>query len=186
VSLDGDRPLGDEDVALVRELARRAAVAVDERRRRRETRELLRLFARLVSGALELERQPVALRDVVEAAARAVGDEARAKNVEVALTADATDVRVCGDQRRLRQVTQRVLESAVRVMPTGGLVTVHLSRDAASAVFSVSAGGASAAPVTGIRLAIVRRLLELHGGSATTTRAGDRGPTLTLRLPLLA
>jgi signal transduction histidine kinase len=53
-------------------------------------------------------------------------------------------------------------------------------------VLTVSAGGAAAAPVTGLRLAIVRRLLELHGGRVTTLRADGRGPTLTVRMPRLA
>lgn len=186
VYADAKRVLVEEDVALACELARRAAVAVDDRRRRRETRELLRLFTRLVSGAVELQRVPLELGDVVEAAARTVSEEAHAKNVAIDVTVDVADVRVCGDRRRLRQVAQRVLEGALRVTPTGGRVGVHLTHDAASAVLTVSAGGAAAAPVTGLRLAIVRRLLELHGGRVTTLRADGRGPTLTVRMPRLA
>src|SRR5207248_2222255 len=108
---------------------RRAAVAVDDRRRRRETRELLRLFARLVSGALELERQPVELGDVVDTAARAVAEEALAKNVAVDVAVDTPDMRVRGDRRRLRQVMQRMIEGALRVAPTGGRVIVRLARE---------------------------------------------------------
>ena len=186
VGMDSDRPLGPEDVALVCELARRAAVAVDDRRRRRETRELLRLFARLVNGALELERQSVELGDVVEAAGRAVVEEARAKNVAVDVAVDASDIRVRGDRRRLRQVMQRVIEGALRAAPTGGRVVVRLAREGMAAIVAISAAGASGAPVTGIRLAIVRRLLELHGGSVVTARGDDRGPTLTMTLPLVA
>jgi len=172
-------------VALVCELARRAAVAVDDRRRRRETRELLRLFARLASGRLEVERHPVELANVVERAGRAVGEEARAKNVTIDLAVDGAGVRVCGDVRRLCQVAQRVVEGALRVTPPGGRVVVRLARDAACALLTVSAAGASAAPVTGLRLAIVRRLLELHGGSVATARGDERGPTLMLRMPLV-
>jgi PAS domain S-box-containing protein len=186
VGMDADRPLGADDVALVCELARRAAVAVDDRRRRRETRELLRLFARLVSGALELERQPVELTDVVQAAGRAVVEEARAKNVAIDVAVDAPDMRVRGDRRRLRQVMQRVIEGALRVAPTGGRVMMRLGRGDTAATVAVSAAGASGAPVTGMRLAIVRRLLELHGGSVVTARGDGRGPTLTVSLPLMA
>ena len=186
VGMDPERPMGAEDVALVSELARRAAVAIDDRRRRRETRELLRLFARLVSGALELERQPVELGDVVDAAGRAVAEEARAKNVAIELTVQAPDARVRGDRRRLRQVMQRLIEGALRVAPTGGRVIVQLVRDVTAAAITVSAAGASGAPLTGMRLAIVRRLLELHGGSVALTRGDDRAPTLTVRLPLSA
>jgi PAS domain S-box-containing protein len=186
VRVEAERALDDEDVALACELARRASVALDDRRRRRETREILRLFAQLAGGALELERQPVEVADVVETAGRAVSEEALAKNVAIEITIEDAGVRVSGDRRRLRQVTQRVLEGALRVTPTGRRVVVHLGRDAASAVLTVSASGASGAPVAGMRLAIVRRLLELHGGSATTLRADDRGPTLTVRLPRLA
>ena len=184
VSLDAERALGHEDVALVGELARRAAVALDDRRRRRETRELLRLFARLASGRLEIERLPVEVADVIETAGRAVSEEARAKNVAVDVTVDAAGLRVCGDRRRLRQLAQRILEGALRVTPPAGRIVVRVARDAACALLTVSARGASAAPVTGLRLAIVRRLLELHGGSVATARRDDRGPTLTLRIPL--
>jgi len=186
VRADGERPLGDDDMATVCELARRAAVAVDERRRRRETRELLRLFARLVNGVPHVERGPVELAAVLQAAGRAVAEEARAKNVALDVHGGADDVRVRGDRRRLLQLTQRALEGALRVTPSGGRIRLELSREGTDAVLAISAVGATAAPVTGIRLAIVRRLLELHGGSATTTRAGDRGPTVTLRLPILA
>jgi PAS domain S-box-containing protein len=186
VAIDADRALGDDDIALVGELARRAAVALDERRRRRETRELLRLFARLASGALKLERRPVELAEVIEGAHRAVTEEALAKTVAVDVAVEVAGIRVCGDRRRLRQMTHRILEGALRVTPTGGRIVVRLDRDGPSAVVTVIAAGASGAPVTGMRLAIVRRLLELHGGTATTTRAGDRGRTVTMRLPLLA
>jgi PAS domain S-box-containing protein len=185
VGMDDDRALEADDVALVCELARRAAVAVDDRRRRRETRELLRLFARLVSGALEIERLPVALADVVDTASRNVVEEARAKNVAVDVETDATNLQVRGDRRRLRQVMQRLIEGALRVAPTGARVVVRLARDSTAAIVSVSAAGASGAPVTGMRLAIVRRLLELHGGGITTARNDDRGPTLTVTLPLV-
>jgi signal transduction histidine kinase len=52
-------------------------------------------------------------------------------------------------------------------------------------VLDVNAAGASNAPVTGVRLAIVRRLLELHGGSVASARRDDR-PTVRIQLPLLA
>lgn len=185
VGMDAERLLDAEDVALVCELARRAAVAIDDRRRRRETRELLRLFARLVSGVLELEREPLSLGDVVDGAARAVVEEARAKNVDIDLSLHA-DACVRGDRRRLRQVMQRVIEGALRVAPAGGRVAVQLVREGTAAVIAVSAAGASGTPVTGMRLAIVRRLLELHGGSVVTKRDDDRGPTLTVSLPITA
>jgi K+-sensing histidine kinase KdpD len=70
------------------------------------------------------------------------------------------------------------------VAPAGGRVAVRVTRDGATAMVAVSAPGASGAPVTGMRLAIVRRLLELHGGTAATARADDRGPTLTVKLPV--
>jgi len=81
---------------------------------------------------------------------------------------------------------QRLIEGALRVAPTGGRVLVQLACGDTAATVAVSATGASGAPVTGMRLAIVRRLLELHGGSVVSSRGDDRGPTLTVSLPLIA
>jgi signal transduction histidine kinase len=63
-------------------------------------------------------------------------------------------------------------------------VVVRFVADGPAALVAISAAGASGSPATGMRLAIVRRLLELHGGSVATIRGDDRGPTLTLKLPL--
>jgi PAS domain S-box-containing protein len=150
--------------------------ATEDRRRRR-------LLARLVGGTLPLERRPVTLAHVVEAAGRAVRGEAAAKNVVIDVTLEAADVRVHGDGRRLRHVARRALEGAVRATASGGTVVVRVAREGASALLAVSADGASAAPLTGMRFAIVRRLLELHGGTATASGGGVCVPTLTISLP---
>jgi PAS domain S-box-containing protein len=177
----------DGTVVWLRDRVHRAAggrlrglmIEVTEERCRR------RLLGRLVSGTLELQRQPVALAQVVEAAGRAVRSEAAAKNVAIDVTLEAADVHVHGDRRRLRQVARRALEGAVRATSSGGTVAVRVARDGASALIAVSADGASAAPLRGMRFAVARRLLELHGGTATTGGGGTGAPTLTISLPLM-
>jgi CheY-like chemotaxis protein len=116
---------------------------------------------------------------------------------------------ILGDEARLRQVIWNLLSNAVKFTPQGGRVVVTLRRvdDQAEITVADSGQGISAdflphvfdrfrqggdhltrsAGGLGLGLAIVRHLVELHGGTATAHSAGeDRGTTFRVRLPALA
>jgi signal transduction histidine kinase/AmiR/NasT family two-component response regulator len=165
--------------------------------------------SRIVSGKLRLELEPLDLVAVVHAALDNVRPALQAKALELKLELDPAASRVIGDGGRLQQVIWNLLVNAAKFTPIGGRVTVRLQAHDAEAVLSVSDTGqgipAAFLPYVfdrfrqadstskrahgglGLGLAIVRHLVELHGGSAAATSAGPgRGATFTVRLPLVA
>ena len=111
-----------------------------------------------------------------------------------------------GDAARLQQVIWNLLSNAVRFTPDGGHVRADLHREGPHIVLSVTDTGRGIAPDflphvfemfrqaeptanrtdggLGIGLSIVRRLVELHGGTASASSAGlGKGATFTIRLP---
>ena len=116
------------------------------------------------SGAMQLQREPVALGDVVARAVELYHDVADAKNVSLAVvvsgfsrtggtvvsgfsrtggtTDETNDVVVIGDRTRLEQVAANLIDNAVKYTPAGGRVDVAVKRDAGAAVVEVSDTGA--------------------------------------------
>src|SRR5262249_33733027 len=116
---------------------------------------------------------------------------------------------VSGDADRLQQVVWNLLSNAVKFTPPGGLVGVRLERDVASVTITVSDTGEGIEPEflpfvfdrfrqfeggstrssggLGLGLAIVRHLVESHGGTVgAESRGRGQGATFTVRLPLTA
>jgi signal transduction histidine kinase len=114
---------------------------------------------------------------------------------------------VPGDPDRLRQITWNLLANAVRFTPTGGRVRVRLTREGSGARLQVEDTGPGIDPAflpyifdpfrqadssmtrphggLGLGLAIVRHLVELHGGTVAAESAGPHGGAVfTVRLPL--
>jgi signal transduction histidine kinase len=137
---------------------------------------------------------------------------ARLEAAEAGLALDSTlphDLPpVAGDVVRLQQVVHNLLSNAVKFTPPGGRVRVHVDQDGSQARLSVSDTGVGIAPTflpyvfdrfrqadssmtrthggLGLGLAVVRALVELHGGSVIAESPGDgAGATFTVRLPLL-
>jgi signal transduction histidine kinase/ActR/RegA family two-component response regulator len=192
---------GGEDPTL------RRGVEVIERNARFQARLIDELLdvSRIVTGKLVIERERVRMQSVIEAAledARAIAAE---KEVHLA-TDSAGDPWVLGDASRLRQVMNNLLTNAIKFTPAGGAVTVVLAVEGGDATVSVHDTGDgipaqflphlferfrqadSSTTRTqrglGIGLAIVRHLVELHGGSVDADSAGaGRGATFVLRLP---
>jgi CheY-like chemotaxis protein len=131
--------------------------------------------------------------------------EARRHGLEARLAPHA--VPVDGDPTRLAQIVQNLLSNAVKYTPEGGVITVTLAREAEFAVLRIRDTGIGMAadllPTVfdpfvqghrtldrtdgglGIGLTLVRRLVELHGGSVEAASEGpDKGSELTVRLPL--
>ena len=165
--------------------------------------------SRIVSGKLRLEVQPLDLEPVIEAAIEAIRPAAEAKAISVHAIIDPMQVVVAGDTNRLQQVFWNLLSNAVKFTPKGGRIAVGLERRGAQAQVSVNDDGCGIRPEDlacifdrfrqvdssttrrsgglGLGLAIVRHLVELHGGTVRAESDGEnRGATFCVSLPLLA
>jgi signal transduction histidine kinase len=164
--------------------------------------------ARIGAGKIVLERRAVDIADVLARSiesARSLLDE-RGHALEVDVPAGA--VLVDADPERLAQVFTNLLINAAKYTDRNGRISVHVEATADEAVVKVTDNGIGIAPEDlphvfdlfsqargsrrrgdgglGIGLALVRKLVEIHGGSATADSEGwGRGCTLTVRLPLL-
>jgi len=164
--------------------------------------------ARIKSGKLKIEAKPVHLAGVIEAAADIVRPAAMAKEIELNLVIESDEV-VTGDHQRLQQVVWNLLSNAVKFTPQGGSVEAKLKRAVQSVRIIVSdtgrgiksrdlpiifdrfrqADGASARRYggLGVGLALVKHLIELHGGTANADSHGEGlGSTFTINLPVRA
>lgn len=163
--------------------------------------------SRIVSGKLNLSMQPVDLGAVVEAAVESQRPAAQTKGLKINVRATAPDLTVLGDVGRLQQVFLNILTNAVKFTSTGGQIDVALTRTATDAHVSIADTGEGIAPEflpyvfdrfrqadgtstrthmgLGLGLAIVRHVIELHGGTARAASEGqDKGATFTVSIPL--
>jgi signal transduction histidine kinase/ActR/RegA family two-component response regulator len=157
---------------------------------------------RVVSGKIRLNRQPI---DMAEAVRRAVasftGDARLDRHMEIS----TEPVWIDGDAVRLEQVLTNIVTNAVKYTPLGGQIRVALRAEGNDAVFSVEDTGVGISPRLlpfifdlyvqaertldraegglGIGLTLVRRLVELHGGTIEASSEGEgRGSRFTVRL----
>ncbi len=165
--------------------------------------------SRIINGKLQLALQPTDVRAVMQAAADAVRPAADSKGVELVVRV-APDVRsVVADPDRIQQAVWNLLTNAVRFTPRGGRVTATAQRaesfveiDVVDTGLGISAeqlphiferfrqvdsSTTRAHGGLGLGLAIVRHLIEAHGGSVEAWSEGEnRGATFRLRLPTSA
>lgn len=163
--------------------------------------------SRIITGKLRLDVAPMNLVPVVEAAIDAVRPAAEAKNIQIQVHAGPRIGLVSGDAARLQQVAWNLLTNAVKFTPEGGRVEVHLERVDASARIRVSDTGRGIRPEflpyvferfrqgdaqstrkhggLGIGLALVRHIVEMHGGTVSAESPGEGlGATFTVTIPL--
>ena len=165
--------------------------------------------ARLISGKLELENVPVDLLSVVRDSIEIARPAAQQKHLKlefVPLEFDSAPV-IRGDANRLRQVFSNLLTNAIKFSHDGGQIRVEAAQDAEVAVISITDNGAGISqdflPLVferfrqdvnspgrngglGLGLAIVRNLVEMHGGTVSADSEGEnRGATFTVRLPMV-
>jgi PAS domain S-box-containing protein len=164
----------------------------------------------IATGKLRIELREVDLTPVVQAAIDAVRPTANAKNVrlDLAITGEVGKLAMLADLGRLHQVLWNLLSNAVKFTPDGGRIEVRLERTGATATLTVQDSGEGIAPDflphvfdrfrqadgsltrlhggLGLGLAIVRELVQLHGGTVRAESAGEgRGATFTVQLPLI-
>ncbi|HTJ04331.1 MAG TPA: ATP-binding protein [Caldimonas sp.] len=183
------------------------AAATIERNARAQARLIEELLdvSRITSGRLRLDIQPVPITTVFEAAVSSLRPAADAR--AITLTQMPDDVGdVLADAARLQQIVWNLLSNAIKFTPAGGHVTLAAERRAGEVVLTVSDDGVGVAPEflphvferfrqaessesrshggLGLGLAIVRQLVELHGGSVSATSDGlGRGAAFSVHLP---
>jgi CheY-like chemotaxis protein/anti-sigma regulatory factor (Ser/Thr protein kinase) len=163
----------------------------------------------MTSGKFRLSLRPTRMTGAVEAAIEAVQPavEARSLHLERQLDPDIGVVRA--DPDRIQQVVWNLLSNAVKFTPSGGKVSVSLTREGRDVVLKVvdtgigisqeliprvfdrfrqgEAGTTRHHGGLGLGLAIARQLVELHGGTLICTSPGEgKGATFVARLPLPA
>jgi signal transduction histidine kinase len=164
--------------------------------------------SRIITGKLRLDLHPLDPRSVVKSAVETVRPGAEAKGVALTLFMDSDVEPVSGDPDRLQQVIWNLLTNAIKFTPRGGEVEVRVRPAGSWVEISIRDTGqgidpeflphvfdrfrqadASAARLhggLGLGLAIVRHLVELHGGTVHAESTGrDRGATFTVKLPIL-
>jgi signal transduction histidine kinase/CheY-like chemotaxis protein len=162
--------------------------------------------SRIVRGNLQLSPKLLSIGPLVTLAIESIRPTADAKGVALTSLLPSEAVAVWGDQDRLQQVLWNVLSNAVKFTPTGGRVEVIVETNDAEASIRVSDTGAGipadflphvferfrqadgsstrAHGGLGLGLAIVRHLVELHGGRLTADSEGEgQGATFTVFLP---
>ncbi|HKQ72714.1 MAG TPA: PAS domain S-box protein [Blastocatellia bacterium] len=169
--------------------------------------------ARIISGKMTLETQPVELVAVIAAALDAVRPAADSKGIVIVPDftheADQTSYQITGDPDRLQQVVWNMLSNAIKFTPEGGRVWVELRRRGPGVQIIVRDTGQGISPVLlpyvfdrfkqgdssvsrrfgglGLGLALVKHLVELHGGSVMVESPGEgQGATFTVSLPVRA
>jgi PAS domain S-box-containing protein len=162
--------------------------------------------SRIITGNLAVQLEPVDVAVVVGGAVDGARAAAEARGLR--LTTDlAPDLVVAGDANRLQQVVANLLANATKFTPPGGAVDVRVARTGSQVDIVVRDTGRGIAPDflphlferfrqadssttrsysgLGLGLAIVRHIVELHGGAVRAESAGEgRGATLTVSLPL--
>jgi PAS domain S-box-containing protein len=165
--------------------------------------------SRIVAGKLRLDVRPVELVPVVRAAIEVVRPAAEAKGIRLQTVLDPHAGRVSGDPERLQQVVWNLLSNAVKFAPKNGRVQVVLEKVNSHVEIAVSDTGPGISPDflphvferfqqadsgtsrahggMGLGLAIVRHIVELHGGTVHAESPGaGQGAVFTIKLPLIA
>jgi signal transduction histidine kinase/ActR/RegA family two-component response regulator len=182
----------------------------------RQTRHLTKLvddlldIGRVTSGKIILNRTPVDLADLVEHCFETLRPRAETRGLTLQTHFDPHQaIPLSGDAVRLEQNENNLLSNALKFTPAGGTIDIDLHTEDGQAVLQVSDTGKGIAPELlgrvfdlfmqgevsidrsegglGIGLTLVRKLVELHGGSVEAGSDGrDRGSRFTVRLPLAA
>ena len=164
--------------------------------------------SRIITGKFSLAVRPVELAPIIEGALDSMRLAADAKGIKISCALDPNTGPVLGDPGRLQQIVWNLVSNAIKFTPTGGEVDVRLALVESHAEIKVRDSGkgitAEFLPYVferfrqadntsarqhsglGLGLAIVRHLVEMHGGAVQATSDGEgRGATFTVRLPVI-
>jgi signal transduction histidine kinase len=191
----GDKPTVQRAAEVVRQNAAAQAQLIED----------ILDVSRIVGGKLHLDTTAVDLKETIEAAIESLIPAAKGKEIQIERQMGA-DCSVAGDRDRLQQVVWNLLSNALKFTPKGGRVTVGITACEGEAEIFVSDTGigipADFLPYVfdrfrqadssmsrrhsglGLGMAIVRHLVELHGGTVSVESDGEgKGATFRLRLP---
>ncbi|MHC5544585.1 sensor histidine kinase, partial [Singulisphaera rosea] len=163
--------------------------------------------ARVSSGKVALRLERILLQEIVDAAVETSRQAIESAGHELTLRMTNETLLVDADRTRLVQVLANLLNNAAKYTPQGGRIMVSILRDRAQAVIRVADTGVGIPPEMlpkifdmftqvgtslersqgglGIGLTLVKRLVEMHGGTVAAASSGDaEGSTFTVRVPL--
>lgn len=165
--------------------------------------------SRVSSGKITLKQEPTDVREVLEVALESSGPLIQGAGHQLALELPGEALPLLGDRARLAQVLVNLLNNAAKYTPKGGHITVSARAEGPSVLVQVRDDGLGIPPDMlprvfevftqvkhaeehsqgglGLGLALVRKLVEMHGGQVWAESAGlGKGSTFHLRLPLAA
>ncbi|WP_460207445.1 hybrid sensor histidine kinase/response regulator [Scytonema sp. NUACC21] len=165
-------------------------------------------ISRILQGKLSLNISAVDLVSTIAAAIETVRLAAQSKSIQLQTVFEANMGQVSGDASRLQQVIWNLLSNAIKFTPQGGRVEVRLKSLGCEAQLQVCDTGQGIAPEflpyvfdyfrqadgtttrkfggLGLGLAIVRHIVELHGGRVKAESLGEgQGATFTVMLPVI-
>ncbi|HEU4869696.1 MAG TPA: PAS domain S-box protein [Pyrinomonadaceae bacterium] len=163
--------------------------------------------SRIITGKLRMDVRPSDPNSFIDAAVEAVKPAAEAKNVRIQKIVDTGAIAIPGDPVRLQQVVWNLLSNAIKFTPRGGHVQIYSQRVNSHLEIIVSDSGQGISPDflphvfdrfrqadqktsrqhggMGLGLAIVRHLVEMHGGTVRAASEGEgKGATFTVMLPI--
>lgn len=164
--------------------------------------------SRIITGKLKLDVRPVELGSVIEAALEVVSPSIHAKDIDLHLSLEPAVGAVLGDASRLQQIVWNLLSNAIKFTPLGGRVEIRLDKIASNASITISDNGAGISEAflpyvfdrfrqadstftrkhggLGLGLAIVRHLVEIHGGTVAARSPGEgKGSTFIVTFPVV-
>ncbi len=164
--------------------------------------------SRILQGKLNLNFGSVDLASTIGSAMETVRLSAEAKSIQIQKLFESGVGEVLGDANRLQQVFWNILSNAIKFTPSGGLVKIKLKQVSSQVEIRITDTGKGIAPEflpyvfdyfrqadgattrkfggLGLGLAIVRHLVELHGGTVQAESLGEeKGATFIVRLPCL-
>jgi signal transduction histidine kinase len=163
--------------------------------------------ARIITGRLKLDAQPVEIEPVFQAALDVIRPSADAKQIDLRVDIDHRGGIVFGDANRLQQVIWNLLSNAVKFTRRGGRIDARLGRADGQIEITVADNGIGIEPQflpyvfdrfrqadststrqhggLGLGLAIVRHVVEMHGGTVAASSPGKgQGATFRVRFPM--
>jgi len=166
-------------------------------------------LSQIVAGKVKLDAKRIDLIALTRAVVESCRPAANDKDLSLDLEVPSNPVHLDGDSHRLHQVLSNLVTNALKFTPNGGHVRVRLNHNESQAKIQVIDNGEGIAPGflphvfdrfrqedsgigrvhggLGLGLAIVRELIDAHGGTVTAESQGKgKGSTFTVILPILA